>query len=111
MNLEQTGTVKTETNSLSPGPEGVPGIPLASSKGEWALESPHFLGTLVAVSVSGLTGPPTSDLRILLLLAYQAWNLRHYVAFWEFLDYGAAANSGFSLDFRMPTLYRILGEV
>jgi len=39
---------------LFPGPEGVPEIPLASSKGEWALESPHFLGTLAAISVLGL---------------------------------------------------------
>ena len=37
-----------------PGPEEIPGIPLASSKGEWALESPHFLGTLAAISVLGL---------------------------------------------------------
>ena len=63
-----------------PGPEEIPGISLTSSKGEWALESPHFLGTLAAVSVSGLTGPPTSDLRILLLLAYQAWSDVFYLS-------------------------------
>ena len=52
---------------LFPGPEGVPGIPLASSKGEVALACPHMLDALAAVSVSGLTGPPTSDLRFFLL--------------------------------------------
>ena len=35
-----------------PGHEGVPGIPLASSKGKRALESPHFLGTRVALGFS-----------------------------------------------------------
>ena len=52
---------------LFPGPEGVPGIPLASSKGEVALACPYMLDALAAVFVSGLTGPPTSDLRFFLL--------------------------------------------
>ena len=39
---------------LFPGPEGVPGIPLASSKGEVALECPHILDALAAVSVTVL---------------------------------------------------------
>ena len=44
--------VYNERGLFFPGPEGVPGITLASSKVKWALESPHFLGTRVALGFS-----------------------------------------------------------